>query len=361
MKATSFIKIGLVLTGMLLVLTPLVSYGQSRQAPPPVGARLVREGDFAAALEAGLGLGAGRSELEAEDRLAALGIMPRNGWMADYPVTPDILGELQESVGTAADSGKLSLRRDDALQRFDVVAYGAGLLERPFANAGTYSEPGAVESYRDPEAVYGYYADQGPPAVTYYAPPSDYYDLYSFVPYPFWYSTFWFPGFFVLRDFHRHHGHGFVSNHFVHGATSSFARVDPVLRAQGSTVRTFRAAGLASSTRGSTLSGGSAPSSTTTGPRIITIGGPRAAVSRPGTLRANGSPAIAPQNAIRTQRLGSPRVAMLSSTRIAMVGGGARAAPSFGSYHGSSIGGSSLRGGSAHGGGSSRGGGGHRR
>ena len=39
--------------------------------------------------------------------------------------------------------------------------------------------------------------------VTYYAPPPDYYYLYSWVPYPFWCDEFWFGGFFILNDFHR--------------------------------------------------------------------------------------------------------------------------------------------------------------
>lgn len=340
MKKNAFAKIRVIITGSCLFLAfflaPLMLYGQSAQAPgeaPPVGAQLVREGDFAAALEAALGVGTGRSEIEAENHLAEMAIMPRNGWIADYPVTPDILGELQEAIGNAADSGKLPVGRDEAIKRFGEVASDAGLLERSYANSEMYGpEPGSVEGYPDEGVVSGYYTDQGPPIVTYYAPPPDYYDLYSFVPYPFWYSTFWFPGFFVLRDFHRQYGHGFVSNHFVNATTNTFARVDP-----------------------GTTSSGVSKAIVLRG-RLASAGGPSFASVR--------AVAGAPGSAIRS--FGAPRTMMLSSSRTfgsprpSMTGGGVRAAPSFGGYHGSSIGGSSFShaGGGFRGGG--HGGGGHR-
>ena len=56
----------------------------------------------------------------------------------------------------------------------------------------------------NPEVINKQYYEQGPPVVTYYAPPDPYYYLYSWVPYPFWSTGFYFPGFFVLNNFHRH-------------------------------------------------------------------------------------------------------------------------------------------------------------
>ena len=72
--------------------------------------------------------------------------------------------------------------------------------------------------------------------VTYYPPPSDYYYLYAWVPYPFWCSGFYFPGFFFLNDFdtivvvnhHGHHGHHKITNHFINPTTHTVTRVDPV-------------------------------------------------------------------------------------------------------------------------------------
>jgi len=55
----------------------------------------------------------------------------------------------------------------------------------------------------NPDDMDEYYYDQGPPVVTYYTPPSPYSYLYSWMPYPFWSSGFYFPGFFILSNFHR--------------------------------------------------------------------------------------------------------------------------------------------------------------
>src|SRR5512139_1222204 len=64
---------------------------------PPVAQPLVREGDLAIQLAALYGLGAPANETEAEDLLSSAGIIPLNGWISDYPVTPEILGQLKEA------------------------------------------------------------------------------------------------------------------------------------------------------------------------------------------------------------------------------------------------------------------------
>ena len=75
--------------------------------------------------------------------------------------------------------------------------------------------------------------------VTYYYPPPDFYYLYAWIPYPFWCSGFWFPGFFVLHDFHRTivvNGRVvFVSNHFNDVRKHRVFRVDPEARFNGKT------------------------------------------------------------------------------------------------------------------------------
>src|SRR6185369_2767208 len=75
--------------------------------------------------------------------------------------------------------------------------------------------------------------------------PPNYYYLYSWVPYPFWWTDFWFPGFFVLNDFHRpFHFHNrvfFVSNHFNDIGRNRVFRIDPVSRFNG---RTFAGIGV---------------------------------------------------------------------------------------------------------------------
>ena len=81
--------------------------GETATQPPPIAQALVREGDFAIQLAQALKMGQAKNEADAESALASAGIAPKNGWIADYPMTPDIVGELQNAIGTAADSGKL--------------------------------------------------------------------------------------------------------------------------------------------------------------------------------------------------------------------------------------------------------------
>jgi len=199
----------------------------------------VREGDFAVRLLSALDLGATDDEVEAETRLGDVGIIPRNGWIADYPVTPDILGELQRSVVQAASSRKIPLSWNEALRRVNAVNDEFELSASPYtAGQASGSEPPA-EGYANPEDINNYYAQEGAPVYTYYTPPPDYYYLYAWVPYPFWCRGFWFPGFFVLHDFHRHfvvrNRVVFVSNHFNDVKSNRVFRVDPRMRYSGKT------------------------------------------------------------------------------------------------------------------------------
>ena len=96
----------LVFISAVLFLMPGMSFAQSGQtgaANPPIAQPLVREGDLAFKLVPVLGLGTPADEVEAESTLTSTGIMPRNGWIADYPVTPDIIGEVQASIGETAE------------------------------------------------------------------------------------------------------------------------------------------------------------------------------------------------------------------------------------------------------------------
>jgi hypothetical protein len=248
MKSLSFRDAGIVLLSLLLLLIPAISHAQSGQAisgPPPIAPPLAREGALAVMLAAALGIVNTEDEAEAETRLGEIGITPRNGWIADYPVTPDILGELQKSVSDAADARKLSMNRDEALKKLIDVNDQIASAVRPFAGNETYrTEPPGAENYPNPDVINNYYYEEGPPVVTYYAPPPDYYYLYAWVPYPFWCYGFWFPGFFVLNDFHRvvhvHNRAVFVSNHFNDVRVHRVFRVDPVTRFNG---RTFAGIG----------------------------------------------------------------------------------------------------------------------
>jgi hypothetical protein len=239
MKKLHLLKFFLSVTLMLLLWMPAVLQAQPA-GPPSVGAPLVREGDFAVPLSSALGLGKTEDEAEAESWLGAAGIAPRNGWIADYPVTPDVLGELQTSVGYAADAKRISMGRDDARKQLVTVCTRFGLSVTPYNGTTTYlAQPPSCENYPNPVIINKYYSSEGPPVVTYYCPPPNYYYLYAWVPFPFWWTGFWFPGFFILHDFHRHlfvHGRVlFVSNHFNDIRVHRIFRVDPVSRFNGKT------------------------------------------------------------------------------------------------------------------------------
>src|SRR5512136_1602464 len=137
----------LVAGGFLLI--PFAGLGQAQQAPPPVAQSLVREGEFALKLADRLKMGSPGSEAEAESALASAGIAPRNGWIADYPITPDISGELQNAIIQAADSGRLPLSRDEALMAFQGLTAEIGL------SVVTDTGGGIVQN--DPPADYGQY------------------------------------------------------------------------------------------------------------------------------------------------------------------------------------------------------------
>jgi len=109
---------------VFLFLIPVISYGQPEQNVQRallVSQPLVREGNFAIKLVEVLKLGTAENEAGAESRLASMGIAPRNGWIADYPLTPDIIGELRRAIGVALGSGKLAMNKDEALMAVQVL------------------------------------------------------------------------------------------------------------------------------------------------------------------------------------------------------------------------------------------------
>ena len=210
---------------------------------PPIAQTLIREGDFAVKLAEALKIGQAKSEAEAENMLASVGITPKNGWIADYPVTPDVIGELQNGVGLAVDSGKLAMNKDETIKALQDLTAQQGLPVRPDTES---QYAGAEPRVEPPPGDYGeysnYYYNEGPPIVTYYPPPWDYYYLYAWVPYPFWCSGFWFPGFFCLHDFHRfvfvRGRRGIISNHFTDPKTRGVVSVNPATRGTGSSPHT---------------------------------------------------------------------------------------------------------------------------
>ena len=233
------------MTLALLLMSSPAAYPQAKQttmAPPPVASNLVREGDFATRLASAFEIGTPGNETEAETMLASAGIAPKNGWISDYPITPDILGELQDAVAAAADSYRLPMGKDEALEILDSVSVDLGLYVLA-DTSGEYAETPAPASpqYTEPTVINNYYYREGPPVVTYYPPPPDYLYLYAWVPYPFWHARFSFSGFFILHDFHKvsiiHQRVVVVSNNVFHRQHRRFYKIDPVKRRGGRSLR----------------------------------------------------------------------------------------------------------------------------
>ena len=186
----------------------------------------------------------------------------------------------------ASDQGKIAFTKDQALKLFSEVKVRLGFDVKPGPNppAGLIKKPGKTTVYRytdshgaahftddhdsipeanrktmkivsqtalnglsggagsgttqapapqytakpklKPEVINQQYEEQGPPVVTYYEPPEPYTYLYVWVPYPFWSTGFYYPGYFMLKDFHRRvhvNRHPYYVSHH-HGSGSDFPR-----------------------------------------------------------------------------------------------------------------------------------------
>ncbi len=187
-----------------LLLYPLATFGtdyrsqtSQTQRTPPVAQTLVREGDFAIKLATRLHLGKPDNEAVAEEMLAKAGVTPLSGWISDYPVTPEIVAQLKDSVTKAAHSGRLPMTSGEATERLYRLTAELSLpIPANPRSSGTSPTAGT-----DPAVIDNYYYDEGPPVVTYYPPPADYLYLYDWVPFPVFWFGFWFPGFFICNNF----------------------------------------------------------------------------------------------------------------------------------------------------------------
>ena len=186
---------------VFLVLIPLMvnaQSGQNKPGPSPIEQSLVREGSFAMKLAEALKMGQAKSEAEAESMLASVGIAPRNGWIADYPLTPDIIGELRNAIGVALDSGKLAMNKDEALMAVQV------LVDNQWRQPVAPDKEQARQYGEYPPAVYeGYEGGYEPYYYPYYYPYPYYYGGYY---YPYLYP--YFRGGFVIRGFRGGGSHG---------------------------------------------------------------------------------------------------------------------------------------------------------
>lgn len=155
--------------------SPPVSPTASTSAKtPPVEQALVPEGVFALQLVEALKMGKAENEAQAENMLSSVGIEPKNGWIAGYPVTPIVIGEIQKGVAVAAEAGKVGMGKDEALKALGDLQAGLGLSIRPgSARSSSASQPAPPASMRGNALIYKYVDKDG---VVYYT------DRYESIP-----------------------------------------------------------------------------------------------------------------------------------------------------------------------------------
>lgn len=193
------------LAAALLLIPALVAAQQpdEKSSVSAIDPVLVRQGDFAILLAEALHLGVVEREEEAIRHLEDGDIAPEDGWIADYPVTPEILAQLALTIGDAADSGAIALSRDEALGALQALAADFGLsipdelvprYARRYLRDDAYDCRGSTISR--------YYDNYGPPVLSYCRPPYDYDALYDWRPYGSWWHGHYYPGYYLLHRFH---------------------------------------------------------------------------------------------------------------------------------------------------------------
>lgn len=110
------------------------------QAPPKLQAP-VSQGAFAMKLVSVLKMGNVTTEAQAADILASVGIIPKDGWIVDRPMTVSIVRDLQSKVGAAATAKKIPLDKGKAEAAYQVV-----ITEYVFAS-GNASPPPPAYTY----------------------------------------------------------------------------------------------------------------------------------------------------------------------------------------------------------------------
>lgn len=128
--------------------------GPTELKAPPISQPSVREGSFAMKLVSALNMGNATTEAQSQDMLTAVGIAPKNGWIADYPMTPIIFGDLQNAVVAAATAKRIPLDKDEAL-----TAYYSVIAE--FRLAASPALPAPDEGQRLTGSQYASPADIG--------------------------------------------------------------------------------------------------------------------------------------------------------------------------------------------------------
>lgn len=143
----------------LPVYAPDVGFGSCTGGSDAVGSpscsqALVSEGDLALRLCSAPGVTTTSDVVEAENLLGDLGIAPRNGWISDYPVTPDIIVELQNAVAAAACwAGNPFSLEPVFLRTSCIISYEASRLGATVEDSGASAMPPDGDETRQWEVV----------------------------------------------------------------------------------------------------------------------------------------------------------------------------------------------------------------
>jgi len=98
------------------------STSSSRGIPPvPVEQALIPEGVFAQELVDALKLGPIADQAKAEALLSSLGIEPKNGWISEYPVTPAVLGDIDNDIAAVCEQGRIALPKDQVIKKVNAL------------------------------------------------------------------------------------------------------------------------------------------------------------------------------------------------------------------------------------------------
>ena len=327
-----------------------VNAKSSPSGPPPIEQPLVREGEFAVELATALNLTSSQDEATAEHRLVSINITPRNGWIADYPMTPDIIAEVRDSAARSASSGNLRISETDAAGVVDKVSIAMNLPvkvagEKYNYGSGSGYQPGSApppkgSEYVEPYVVDDYYYANEPPVVTYYQPPWEYSYLYDWVPDQFWWDGYGFGGFFILVDFDRRHHNHQITNH-VTNANGTVSRISATARAGANATATQQ-------------SGARSNTADTSASRNLTSSG-----SARDMDRFSSSPGLS-RDADSGASSHSGRTSGSAPSEHLSTGGGYRGGSGGGFFGGGGFGSGGFGGGGFGGGGRGGGGGGHR-
>lgn len=121
---------------------------------------LLPEAVYALNLVEILGLEPTSDANKAEILLSRLGIEPKNGWISDYPITPMIIGDIDQDIANAYDLKKINLNKTETLKQVNELKTRLGLdVEKEKPNHLTQATPNISKANN--ANIYSYIDNKG--------------------------------------------------------------------------------------------------------------------------------------------------------------------------------------------------------